>query len=97
MRSGIPPPERADPELLSIGFECHGTIPVGAIDVRPNPFEPFKDILMGNVKDVVCSATDNGHLRSHFFKKGGGTGTKTAVVRHKEHIAVKTAGGFGQA
>ena len=97
MRSGIPLPESADPELLSIRFDCYGTIPVGTVDVRPNLFEPFKDIRMGNVKDVVCATTDNSHLRPHFFKKRNGAGTKTAVVRNKEHIAVKTVGGFDYA
>ena len=94
---GIPLPESLDPEVLSIRFDRYGTIAVGTVELRPNPFEPSKDIRMGIVKDVVDATTDNSHLGSHFFEKRQGAGTKAAVVGNKENIAVKTGSGFDYA
>ncbi len=90
-------PERADPKPLSVGFDCYRTILVGTIDMRPHLFEPFKDIPMRNAKEVVCTAADNSHLGHNFFQKRKCAGARTAVVRNKEHIALKVSGGFDYA
>ena len=92
--SGIPLSESMDAELLSVRFDRYGAIPVGTVDVGLKLFKPPKDIRVGIAKNVVGAATDNRHLRPHFFKKWNGAGTKAAMVRDKEHIAIKTIGGF---
>jgi hypothetical protein len=44
---------------------------------------------MGKAKDVIKTATDNSRLWFDLFKKRSTAGSRTTVVRYKEHIALK--------
>ena len=72
-------------------------IPVGPVDTGPQAFKPLECLRMRKTKDIVEAATDDSHLWSDLFEKRNGAGTRTAMVRYKEHIALKIESRVNQA
>jgi hypothetical protein len=80
--------ENTAPEVIAICLDRYGAVPVGPVDSSTRVFQSFYRLRMGKTKDIIKTATDYGRMWLDLFKKRSAAGSRTTVVRYKEHIAL---------
>ena len=81
--------EKTAPEVIAICMDRYGAVPVGPIDRSAQAFQSLYRLRMGKAKDIIKTTTDNGRPWFDHFKKRSAAGSRTTVMRYKEHIALK--------